>query len=254
MCVLQDIYVDEPVEYWWSFTPEINEMNGMNFTGPNLTLTPHYNETGNYICYANTNSTYTKENQSNATTIQVLRKLVNTTKQKAVRCMLYIIVKLLEVIYLAVFKHFPAISMEVQVTSNMDTVLDIAPYNKHTLNCTVSHESFALINGTLNFTFDNIKNSVFSENISHPGPYTAFGNVSESEAGTIQHVCNVTLIVEVPVNSTMHNTTVEVVGKCQVCAYDISVNLMLCTHFHRWKSPRNSHTLYCDFFNYQCYC
>ena len=123
--------------------------------------------------------------------------------------------------------------MEVQVTSNMDTVLDVAPYNNHTLNCTVSHESFATINGMLNFTFDNIEDSVFSESISHPGPYTAFGNVSESEAGMIEHVCNVTLIVEVPVNSTMHNTTVEVVGKCQACAYDISVNLMPCIHFHR---------------------
>ena len=79
----------------------------------------------------------------------------------------------------------------------------------------------------LNFMFDNMEDSSFSENISHPGPYNAFRNVSESEAGMIQHVCQVTLIVEVPVNSIMHSTTVEVVGKCQVCAYDISVNLMM---------------------------
>ena len=82
MCVLQDIYADDQIEYQyrWSFAPEIGKMNGMNFPGSDLTLVPHYNEAGNYTCYANTSSTYTIESQGNGTTINVLRKLVKITK------------------------------------------------------------------------------------------------------------------------------------------------------------------------------
>ena len=94
------------------------------------------------------------------------------------------------VINLAVFVYFPAISMELQVTSNMDTVLDVAPYNNHILNCAVSHESFAHISGTLMFSFISKESLLHSEskNILDPGPYTAFTNVSESEAGMIQYM------------------------------------------------------------------
>ena len=90
MCVLQDMYMDDQTEYQyrWSFAPEIVEMNGTNFPGPNLTLVPHYNETGDYTCYANTNNTYTIESEGNATTIKVLCKLIITRKHEVVRCML----------------------------------------------------------------------------------------------------------------------------------------------------------------------
>ena len=88
MCVLQDNYMDDQIEYWWSFTPEMGKMNGSNHTERNLTLVPHSDDAGNYTCYANTSGKYTKENHSDETTIKVLRKLMNTIKQEVVRCIL----------------------------------------------------------------------------------------------------------------------------------------------------------------------
>ena len=110
--------------------------------------------------------------------------------------------------------------MQVQVISDKKIALDVAPYNNHTLNCTVSHESFAHINGTLTFSFISKESLLHSEsmNILTPGPFTASNTVPESVEGLSSHICNVTLSVGEMrmVNSTKNTTTVEVVGKCHV--------------------------------------
>ena len=95
MCVLEDDQVDEPVEYRWSSTSVMSQLDGNNLTGSNWTLSPRRCDAGNYTCYdgnytcyANTNNTYTKESQGITTTVTVLSKLLNATKQQAARCML----------------------------------------------------------------------------------------------------------------------------------------------------------------------
>ena len=106
--------------------------------------------------------------------------------------------------------------MEVQVTSNMDSVLDAAPYNDHTVKCNVTLELFAHISGILMFSFIKEGISLLNENqsFSQPGPLIAMNTVSESLEGMSQHICNVTLIVgENVIDSKMNGTTVEVLGK-----------------------------------------
>ena len=109
--------------------------------------------------------------------------------------------------------------MQVEMTSDKEVVLDVAPYNNHTLNCTVSHESFAnIVNGTLVYLF--IKDGVMllrelSKSISRPGPFIALYTASERLEGMFNHTCNVTLeINERLITSAMNGTIVEVVGKC----------------------------------------
>ena len=106
--------------------------------------------------------------------------------------------------------------MEVQVTGNMDTVLDVAPYNNHTVTCVASHESFASISGTLVYSFlsnDIILHKEFLP-ISTAGPFTTSNTVSENVTGSSYQLCNVTLVVaSEDIDSRVNGTTVQVLGK-----------------------------------------
>ena len=144
-----------------------------------------------------------------------------------------------------------AISMEVQVMSDMKTVLDVAPYNNHTVKCNVSHDSFARISGTLMFLFISKEISLHSENktVSQPGPFVVLSNVSENTHGLVHHYCNVTLIVdEVIIDSKLSQTTMEVVGKCHVFV----IQLCFDVHFGcpRLEASCSSRAIALDHFNY----
>ena len=108
--------------------------------------------------------------------------------------------------------------MQVEVTSDKEIVLDVAPYNNHTLNCTVSLESLAhIINGTLVYSFikEGAKLHEWDKSVSHPGLFTALYTASESLEGMFNHTCNVKLeINESLITSALNGTIVEVVGKC----------------------------------------
>ena len=145
--------------------------------------------------------------------------------------------------------------MEVQMTSNMDTVLDVAPYNNHTVKCAVSHESFARIRGTLVYSFfsnDSILHKEFLS-ISTPGPFTTFSIVSENVTGMIDHICNVTLVVASKgVDSRVNGTTVEVLGKCHI----MSSTLHWCYFcpWHRSKTSGSPWIIKFHYFNHLYYC
>ena len=139
------------------------------------------------------------------------------------------------------------------MNSSMDTVLNEAPFNEHTMTCNVSHESFANIRGSLMLSF--FKNGELfhneTKNISHGGPFNASQNISEDVGGEPFLLCNVTLIVkDESVNSTMNGTFVTVVGECYKYVYCINLTLMPGTHCHRPKSTWNSHTIHCYHFNH----
>ena len=105
------------------------------------------------------------------------------------------------------------------MTSNMDTVLDVAPYNNHTVKCIVSHGSFSHITGTLMFSFIRSGVSLHSENktFSQSGPNMAFSNISEAISGLVRHNCTVTWIInEITITNKTNGTTVVVVGKHHV--------------------------------------
>ena len=103
------------------------------------------------------------------------------------------------------------------MTSDMDTVLDVVPFNTHTLKCTVSFEfSVTDVNGTLMFSF--IKEGVLlyieNKSISHPGTFTTVNTMSEHVEGMSHHICNVTLFIhEILIESSMDATIVQVLGK-----------------------------------------
>ena len=106
--------------------------------------------------------------------------------------------------------------MQVQVTSDKEIVLDVAPYNNHTLNCTVSLESFEHDSGTLVYSFlkEGVTLHEQNKSISRTGPFSAFYTASESLEGTSYHTCKVTLKINKAVlPSAMNGTMVEVVGK-----------------------------------------
>ena len=119
------------------------------------------------------------------------------------------------------------------MTSDKEIALDVAPYNNHTLNCTVNHESFAhIINGTLVYSF--IKEGVIlhkqSKSIFYPGPFTVLYTASEWLEGMSYHVCKVTLkINERLITSAMNGTIVEVVGKC--CSFVVCNLYFYNVHF-----------------------
>ena len=117
--------------------------------------------------------------------------------------------------------------MQVQMTSDKDIVLDVAPYNNHTLNCTVSLESFEHDNGTLFYSFIKEGVTLHEQNkiISTPGPFTALYTASESLEGISYHTCKVTLKVKkAMVTSAMNGTVVKVVGKwCSAVACDLHI-------------------------------
>ena len=101
--------------------------------------------------------------------------------------------------------------------SDMKTVLNFAPYNKHTLKCTVSHDSFTHANGTLMYSFIKEGVLVYKENksISYPGPFTELYTVTEMQEGILHYVCKVALLVnERMIDSAMSGTTLKLVGKC----------------------------------------
>ena len=107
--------------------------------------------------------------------------------------------------------------MQVEVTSDKEIVLDVAPHNNHTLNCTVSLESFAHINRTT-LVYSFIKEGVTlhqqNKSISHSRPFTALYTASESLQGMSYYTCRVTLkFIGIMITSAMNEAMVEVVGK-----------------------------------------
>ena len=99
-CVLEDKQVDESIEYRWSSTSVISQMNGIDLTGPNLTLVPHINDAGDYTCYANTSNKYTKESKGITTAITVLSELMYKNPQIIASCKVHaVIVEFSKVIY-----------------------------------------------------------------------------------------------------------------------------------------------------------
>ena len=110
-----------------------------------------------------------------------------------------------------------AISLQVRVMTDMKTVLDVVPYNSHTVKCIVSLESFTYISDTLIYSL--IKEEVLLhkeiKKISQPGPFIVLYTVSERLAGLSHIICKVNLTInERMIASAMNGTTVEVVGKC----------------------------------------
>ena len=115
------------------------------------------------------------------------------------------------------FLSFLANPMQVQMMTDMKTVLDVAPYNNHTVKCIVSLESFTNISGILMYSF--IKEGVLlhkvNKIISQPGPFIALYTASERLAGLSHIICKLNLTInERMIASAMNGTTVEVVGKC----------------------------------------